>query len=84
MTVNKISNGLMIAKLAFECGSLNLFSAHLHQSGCGKNEKRSFWEMLNIALQQIPRNEEIIISANLNGHVRRDIHRYRRVRAMEL
>lgn len=43
--------------------------------GCGEEEKASFWEMLDTALQQILESE-VVIGANLNRNVGRDMRGY--------
>ena len=48
---------------------LNVISAHAPQVGCIREEKETFWLDLNETVEKIPRNERIVVGADLNGQV---------------
>ena len=51
---------------------LNVISAYAPQVGCPHEEKSQFYEHLEQIMRNIKPEEEIIIGADLNGHVGRD------------
>ena len=48
---------------------LNVISAYAPQVGCIHEEKEEFWLDLIETVEKIPRNERIVVGADLNGHV---------------
>ena len=48
---------------------LNVISAYAPQVGCIREEKETFWLDLDETVEKIPRNERIVVGADLNGHV---------------
>ena len=48
---------------------LNVISAYVPQVGCIREEKETFWLDLDETVEKIPRNERIVVGADLNGHV---------------
>ena len=48
---------------------LNVISAYAPQMGCIREEKETFWLDLDETVEKIPRNERIVVGADLNGHV---------------
>ena len=48
---------------------LNAFNAYAPQVGCIREEKETFWLDLDETVEKIPRNEIIVVGADLNGHV---------------
>ena len=48
---------------------LNVISAYTPQVGCIREEKETFWLDLDETVEKIPRNERIVVEADLNGHV---------------
>ena len=48
---------------------LNVISAYAPQLGCIREEKETFWLDLDETVEKIPRNERIVVGADLNGHV---------------
>ena len=49
---------------------LNVISAYAPQMGCIREEKEAFWLDLDETVEKIPKNERIVLRADLNGHVR--------------
>ena len=48
---------------------LNVISAYALQVGRIREEKETFWLDLDETVEKIPRNERIVVGADLNGHV---------------
>ena len=48
---------------------LNVISEYAPQVGCIREEKKTFWMDLDESAEKIPRNERIVVGADLNGHV---------------
>ena len=48
---------------------LNVISAYKPQVGCIREEKKTFSPDLDETVEKIPRNERIVVGANLNGHI---------------
>ena len=49
---------------------LNVISAYEPQIGCIRKEKETFWLDLDETVEKIPRNERIVVGADLNRHIR--------------
>ena len=77
--VKRVSDRLMIVRLAFGKAVVNVVSAYAPQMGCTDDEKEKFWESLENKLQSIPSEERIIMGADLNGRVGRSRNNYERV-----
>ena len=48
---------------------MSVVSAYAPQVGCEKEEKEKFWERITQSMEEIPRDEKVVIGADLNGHV---------------
>ena len=48
---------------------LNVISVYAPQVGCIREEKETFWLDLDETAEKIPRNERIVVGADLNGQV---------------
>ena len=48
---------------------LNVISAYAPQVGCIREEKETFWLDLDETMEKIPKNERIMVRADLNGRV---------------
>ena len=48
---------------------MHVISAYSPQVGCIREEKETFWLDLDETVEKIPRNERIVVEADLNGHV---------------
>ena len=48
---------------------LNVSSAYALQVGCIREEKEAFWLDLDETVEKIPKNERIVVGADLNGQV---------------
>ena len=72
LKVDIISDIIINVRLAYGNSVLNVISAYAPQVGCPQEEKSKFYEHLEQIMRNIKPGEEIIIGANLNGHVGRD------------
>ena len=72
LKVDRISDRIINVKLAYGNSILNVISAYASQVGCPHGEKSQFYEHLEQIMKNIKPGEEIIIGADLNGHVGRD------------
>ena len=72
LKVDRISDRIIDVKLAYGNSILNVISAYAPQVGCPHEEMRQFYEHLGQIMRNIKPEEEIIIGADLNGHVGRD------------
>ena len=69
LEVNRVSGRLMRMKLDVRGVRLNVICAYAPQVGCEEEEKESFWNELDVMVESLPRDERIVIGADLNGHV---------------
>ncbi|KAI5092872.1 hypothetical protein C0J45_17263 [Silurus meridionalis] len=67
--VKRVSDRVMIVKLEFEGMMINVISAYAPQVGCEMEEKERFWSELDEVVDCVPRNEQLVIGADFNGHV---------------
>ena len=67
--VKRVSDRLMVVKLALDCGSVHVISAYAPQVGCTESEKEEFQQLFDHTLQNIAGDEKVIVGADLNGHV---------------
>ena len=65
----RISDRLMCLKLEKDGTMLNIISAYAPQVGCTREEKEAFWQELEETMEKVPREERVVIGADLNGHV---------------
>ena len=56
-------------KLASEGCVWNIISANAPQAACTTAEKEEFYESLEQMVTSVPDKEDIVIGADLNGHV---------------
>ena len=68
--IKRTSDRLMLMKLASEGCVWNIISAYAPQAGCTTAEKEEFYKSLVVEqmVTSVP-NKEIVIGADLNGHV---------------
>lgn len=66
------SDRAMWIKIDFEGEMVKIMSIYAPQTGCEEAEKAVFWEQVNGELADIPRQEELWIGRDFNGHVRSD------------
>ena len=69
--VDRISDRITNVKLAYGTSILNVISAYAPQVGCPHEDKSQFYQHLE-QMRNIKPGEEIIIGADLHGHVGRD------------
>ncbi|KAF7688130.1 hypothetical protein HF521_014136 [Silurus meridionalis] len=67
--VKRVSDRVMNAKLEVEGMMINFISAYAPQVGCEMEEKERFWSELDEVVDSVPRNEQLVIGADFNGHV---------------
>ena len=72
LKVDRISDRIFNVKLAYVNSILNVIPAYAPQVGCPHEENSQFYEHLEQIMRNIKPEEEIIIGADLNGHVVRD------------
>ena len=48
---------------------VSVVSAYSPQEGWDKEEKEKFWERMDQPVEEIPRDEKVVIGADLKGHV---------------
>ena len=65
----RVSGRIICLKMELEGVMLNLINAYAPQVGCIREEKETFWLDLDETVEKIPRNERIVVGADLNGHV---------------
>ena len=65
----RISDRLMCLKLEKDGTMLNIISAYAPQVGCTSEVKEAFWQDLEETVEKVPREERVVIGADLNGHV---------------
>ena len=64
-----MSDRLMAMKLEVKGSILNIVSTYAPQVNNSMEEKNNFWEDLNELIESISKEERIVLSADLNGHV---------------
>jgi len=67
--VERTSDRLMTMKLEVDGMLINIVSAYAPQVGCDNEEKEAFWADLEEVVEKIPRDERLVIGADLNAHV---------------
>ena len=65
----RITDKITCLKMELDGVMLNVISAYAPQVGCIREEKETFWLDLDETVKKIPRNERIVMGADLNGHV---------------
>ena len=66
----------MYVKLLIGKQIVNIVSAYATQVGLSAEEKDDFWDSFIIVLSGIPKQENIFIGSDMNGHVGRDADGY--------
>ena len=66
----RVSDRVICLKMEMEGVILNIISAYALQVGCTYEEKEAFWLDLDETVEKIPKDERIVVGADLNGHVR--------------
>ena len=65
----RVTDRIIRLKMELDGVMLNVISAYAPQVGCIREEKETFWLDLDETVEKIPRNERIVLGADLNGHV---------------
>ena len=69
LEVNRISDRLITAKLLIDTININIVSAYAPQVGCTPKEKEEFWEEVEELIRSFSEKDNIVIGADLNGHI---------------
>ena len=71
LEVKRVSDRLMAKKLEVNGSILNILivSAYAPQVSNSMEEKNEFWEDLDGLIESVPKQERIVLGADLNGHV---------------
>ena len=65
----RVTDRIICWKIELDGVMLNVISAYAPQVGCILEEKETFWLDLDKTVKKIPRNERIVVGADLNEHV---------------
>ena len=65
----RVTDRIICLKMELDGVMLNVISAYAPQVGCKREEKETFGIDLDKKVENIPRNERIVVGADLNGHV---------------
>ena len=74
--VVRVNERIMYVKLVIGKQIGNIVSAYAPQVGLSAKDKDDFWDSFIIMLTVIPKQDNIFIGSDLNGHVGRDADRY--------
>ena len=69
LEVKRMSDRLMAMKLEVKGSILNIVSAYAPQINNSMEKKNDFWKDLDGLIENISKEERIVLSADLNGHV---------------
>ena len=64
-----VTDRIICLKMEVDGVMLNVISAYALQVGCIREEKKAFWLDRDETVEPIPKNERIVVGADLNGHV---------------
>ena len=73
LEVKRVSDRLMAKKLEVKGSILNIVSTYAPQINNSMEEKNDFWGDLNGLIESVPKQERIVLGADLNGHVGKEI-----------
>ena len=65
----RVTDRIICLKMELDGVMLNVISAYAPQARCINEQKEIFWLDLDETVEKIPRNERIVVGADLNGHV---------------
>ena len=68
LKVKRVSDRLMAMKLEVKGSILNIVSAYVPQVNNSMEEKKDFWEELDVLVESVSKQERIVFGADLNGH----------------
>ena len=70
LEVKRVSDRLMAMKLEVNGSILNIVSAYmLHRLTTACRRKKNFWEDLDGLIENVSKEERVVLGADLNGHV---------------
>lgn len=67
--VKRVKNRLMLIKLVIEDFTLNGISAYTLQLNFDEEEKKSFCEVLDEVVRDVPSTKKIFVNDNFNGRI---------------
>ena len=67
--LRRVTDRITCLKMELDGVMLNVISAYAPQVGCIREEKEGFWLDLDETVKKIPKNERIVVGADLNWHV---------------
>ncbi|KAI5615943.1 hypothetical protein C0J50_8674 [Silurus asotus] len=68
MEVKRVFDEVMNVKLKVKKVMINVISAYASHVGCEMEEKEKFLNELDEVVEGVPRNEQLVIGADFNGH----------------
>ena len=69
MELWRVTDRIICLKMELDGVMLNAISAYTPQVWCIREEKEAFWLDLDETVEKIPKNERIVVGADLNGNV---------------
>ncbi|XP_022007321.1 craniofacial development protein 2-like [Helianthus annuus] len=70
--VTRHNDRIMVLRLVLGEQVVTVVCAYAPQAGLGDQEKREFWDCLDVVVRAIPREEKVFIGGNFNGHIGKD------------
>ena len=67
----RVTDRILCLKMELDSVMLNVISAYAPWLGRKREEKEAFWLDLDETVEKIPKNERIVVVADLNGHARK-------------
>ena len=67
--VRRVSERVIVLRLAIGKLVLNVVSVYVHQVGRAIEEKEEFYILLGKVLKDVGENEKLIVCGDMNGHV---------------
>ena len=65
----RVTDRIICLKMEVDSVILNVTSAYAPQMGYIREKKEAFWLDLDETMEKIPKNERIVVGADLNGHI---------------
>ena len=69
MELWRVTDRIICLKMEVDGVMLNVISAYAPQVGCIREENEAFWLDLDETVEKIPKNQRIVVGADLNEHV---------------
>ena len=65
----RVTDRIICLKMELDGVMLNVISVYAPQVGCIQEEKEAFWLDLDETVKKIPKNERMVVGADLNEHI---------------